>query len=207
MQLPDIQPGPDILDFVPEGAIRDQMVADRQGNELKILQGKLPARHFAKAADIPLPHALWSWDWEQGGPLLHGPKGTGKTQAAVGMVVKAVTEGVVQAQRVAWVATSQLFIDLRRAVGDKDIRVPIVEAMRTAELVVMDDLGKTKWTEYVEEQLFTIVDDLYMRGVKVIGSSNLEQGSLDIKLGEFAADRIAEITVPFLMSGKSWRRS
>lgn len=206
MSLPDIHPGPDILDVVPPGAIRDQMVQDRQDSELQLLKTKLPPKHFKKAGEIPLPGELWTWDWSLGGPLLWGPKGTGKTQAAVGMVVQAVKDRQVQAQRVAWVATSQLFIDLRRAVGDKDVKVPAIAAMRQAELVVLDDLAKTRWTDYVEEQLFTMIDDLYMRDVKVIGSSNVHPDSLDIKLGEFAADRLAEVTTPFHMDGKSHRR-
>lgn len=203
-ELPD--PGPDILDHLDDYPDeRDRLKRERAELQERLLAPRLPRRHYAKVDDIPLPPMLADWDWSTGGVLLHGPKGTGKTQAACRMVVEAVRELRVGASRIAWVSTSLLFMDLRRAMDDKKFTPPAVQAMRDAELVCLEDMCKERPSDWVHEQMFTLVDELYARDVDLIVTTNWQPHELPSRVGDYTADRINEMTTPVKLDGESWR--
>ena len=203
--LPVPDPGDDIINLLPPGPDRDDFIAQRREQQERLLSPVLPKRHYAKVDDIPIPAPLSGWDMSKGGVLLHGPKGTGKTQAACKMVVESIRALDVQAKDIAWVSTSLLFMDLRRAMDDKSVTVRGVQQMRDAELVVWEDAGKERPSDWVGEQLFTLADELYARDVVLIVTTNYRPDELGVRLGEYTADRIAEMTTPVLLDGESFR--
>lgn len=178
---------------------------ERAEQQERLLAPRLPRRHYAKVDDIPLPPALVDWDWSKGGVLLWGPKGTGKTQAATRMVVDAVRSLRVAANRIAWVSTSLLFMDLRRAMDDKKFTPAAVQSMRDADLVVLEDLCKERPSDWVHEQMFTLVDECYARDVDLIVTTNWQPFELPTRVGEYTADRITEMTTAVHLDGQSWR--
>lgn len=198
--------GPDILlalDDYPD--MREQMTRERAEQQENLLSPRLPRRHYAKVDTIPLPPALEEWDWSTGGVLLWGPRGTGKTQAACRMAVEAVRSGEVAANRVAWISTSKLYMDLRRAIDDKSVKVPEISLMQEADMVCIDDLGKERPSDWVMEQNFVLFDTLYARDVRLVVATNYQPQELFARTGEFAADRIMEMTKPIHMGGQSHR--
>jgi predicted ATPase len=203
---PPADPGPDIIDQLPPGPERDYFIEQRAGQQRALLMPKLPERHAKKVEEIPLPPELAAWDWTKG-PLLWGAKGTGKTQAATTMVFNAVKSRRHQAKGFAWVSTSRLFADLRRRMDDKNLVVPDIENMRDATLVVLDDFGRERPSDWTEEQTFVFIDDLYNREVEVIVTTNMEPESLASRIGTYAHDRLMEITRPHFMDGLSYRRT
>lgn len=174
-------------------------------SDIRWLEPRLPKRHYAKVDQIPLPPELEEWDWSAGGPLLYGPKGTGKTQAACRMAVEAVRSGRIAANRVAWISTSLLFMDLRRAMDDKAFTPPGIQQMREADLVVWEDLAKERPSDWVIEQLFTIADECYARDVELLVTTNWRPEELAVRIGEYTYDRISEMSTPVKLDGESWR--
>jgi DNA replication protein DnaC len=198
--------GPDILDALADYPDeRDRIARERAEQQERLLAPRLPRRHYAKVDQIPLPVPLQGWDWSTGGVLLTGGKGSGKTQAACRMVVEAVRSLRVAANRVAWVSEALLFTDLRRAMDDKK-HVPVaVQAMRDADLVVLDDICKARLSPWVEEMWFTFCDELYSRDVDLLCTTNWQPHEIEGRIGAYSADRIAEMTTPVILDGPSYR--
>lgn len=202
--VPVPDPGPDILTMIDDPVLREHFAAERREQQMRLIAPLLPARHLAKVDDIPLPPELANWDRSRG-LLLHGPRGTGKTQAVTRLVVEAVKELRHQAPRVAFVSTSMLFADLRRQMNDKELEVPAVERMRKASLVVLEDLGKERPSPWVHEQTFVLFDDLYARDVELLVTTNLQSAQLEDRIGEYALDRLREMVTPIYIGGESHR--
>lgn len=204
-ELPD--PGTaDILDHLADYPDeRDRLARERAEQQERLLAPRLPRRHYAKVDAIPMPPQLVDWDWSRGGVLLHGPKGTGKTQAAVKLAVEAVRSRRVAANRIAWVSTSLLFMDLRRAMDDKSVKPASIQAMRDADLVVVEDWAKERPTDWVIEQTFTFIDELYASDVDLIVTTNWQPHELAGRVGDYTADRIDEMTTAVLLDGQSFR--
>lgn len=203
--LPIPDPGPDILTLVTDPDLLKCMEDERRAQQERLLAPRLPSRHYAKVDQITLPPELDAWDWSTGGPLIWGPRGTGKTQAATALLVACIRRLRVQASQVAFVSTSKLYVDLRRKIDDKTVSIPELDHMRQARLVVAEDLGKERPSEWVVEQNFVLFDDLYARDVKLIVTTNYSPDELYARVGEFAGDRIKEMTRPFHMDGDSHR--
>ena len=111
---------------------------------------------------------------EQGrGLLLEGQPGVGKTHLAV-----AVLKQVIQTT-----GARGLFYDVRdllrviRSTYDPNIRTTEIEVLRpvmTADLLVLDDLGAEKTSEWVEETMNLIVNTRYNEKRLTIFTSNFE---------------------------------
>ena len=108
------------------------------------------------------------------GLLLEGQPGVGKTHLAV-----AVLKQVIQAS-----STRGLFYDTRdllrviRSTYDPSIRTTELEILRpvmTADLLVLDDLGAEKTSDWVEETLNLIVNTRYNERRATIFTSNYEE--------------------------------
>lgn len=74
------------------------------------------------------------------------------------------------------------------------------------ELLVLDDVGAHKPTEWSEETLFRVVDGRYREAKSTIYTSNFSLEDLLPRVGERVVDRIAEVSRVVRMSGKSRRR-
>jgi DNA replication protein DnaC len=72
-------------------------------------------------------------------------------------------------------------------------------------LVVFDDLGRDKSTEYVMQIVYCIVDQRNMNNRQTIITSNLTLAELSQKFDESISSRIAEMCDPFFMVGENRR--
>ncbi|UYX52894.1 ATP-binding protein [Bacillus thuringiensis] len=77
-----------------------------------------------------------------------------------------------------------------------------------ADVLIWDDLGKSKHTESREEMYYEIINERYKRKAPIIFSSNEDEYTLPEKIGFAAADRLLGMAKYYLVEveGNSYRR-
>lgn len=133
------------------------------------------------------------WDGERG-LLLLGPYGTGKTGLLIGLLkaiaaCSAAREGADPALRL-WSSVA-LFADLRAGFATGTYE-GTVKAARTATLLALDDLGAEKPSDWVQEQVYAIVNHRYEAQLPTIATSNLGLEELAARIGERSVWRLYE---------------
>lgn len=141
--------------------------------------------------------------------LLYGPFGTGKTGLAVAAMRAAMQVSECHAL---FLTTPDLLDRIRATYGQKRKADPdepdeedVVDAARTATLLVLDDLGAERPTDWVQEKLFTVVNYRYDQELTTIFTSNLPPDGLAKHLGERTAWRIIEMCDVFKIDGPNLR--
>ena len=137
---------------------------------------------------------------ENQGLILNGPVGTGKSYAA------AVIANELLERKVHVVMTS--FIKILKDVGTFDDSERL-ELIKNAKLLIIDDLGAERGTDYAIEKVYDIIDSRYRNGKPVILTTNLSIEQMksceDIRYSRIY-DRIFEMCYPVKVSGFSWRK-
>ncbi|MCL6557396.1 MAG: ATP-binding protein [Firmicutes bacterium] len=141
-----------------------------------------------------------------GGLLLSGPVGTGKTFAAA-CVVNAYLD------RLKWVTFGNvldLLGRLRRSYSEaaQEEEWRILDELAKVPLLVIDDLGKEKVSEWVEQILYQVIDGRYRDGRPLIVTTNFDPGTLVERypeVGPAMMSRIAEMCDPVFMGGQDRR--
>lgn len=84
----------------------------------------------------------------------------------------------------------------------------LLERMNTARLLVLDDFGAERNTEFKAEQIFTVIDSRYAAKKPMIITTNLTdfKSETDVRRKR-VYDRIFEVCTPIRMDGESKRRA
>lgn len=153
----------------------------------------IPARNREHTlASHPSGASLAEWTGDGGrGLFLTGPTGRGKTGLAAGLLRWWVE---VNCQSALFVVVPDL-LDALRDTYRKDADAPesdIIRRVKDVPLLVLDDLGTEKPSDWVEEKLYLIVNHRYGAMRPTIFTSNLTLKELGEKWHERIAWRIAE---------------
>lgn len=136
------------------------------------------------------------------GLLLFGDVGTGKTYAA------ACIANYLLERKVPVVMTS--FVKLIESVKTMESETVLMSKLNKAQLLIIDDLGAERNTDFALEKVYNIVDSRYRARMPVIFTSNLKlsdmKGTTDIRYARIY-DRIFELCYPIQFTGKSWRKA
>lgn len=137
------------------------------------------------------------------GLFLSGEVGTGKTHLAV-----AVMKELQEAHEVPCLMMSvpELLDDMRAEYDSREGRGRMVAQAKAAELLVLDDLGSEKITDWSIERLFVIIDHRYRNMAPTIYTSNLGYQGVREVFGERIASRMIESNKWVFMEGKDYRK-
>lgn len=133
------------------------------------------------------------------GLIFYGSPGTGKTFAA-SCIANALME-----RRVPVLVTS--IVRLTANMFGDDLN-ELLFRMNTARLLVLDDFGAERNTEFKAEQIFTVIDARYAAKKPMIITTNLIDFKTETDVRRKRVyDRIFEVCTPIKMDGESKRRA
>ena len=135
------------------------------------------------------------------GLLLWGASGTGKTYAACEVANALIDRG--------YSVLVTGFTKIANILQGSMERQEYLDGLRSYRLLVLDDLGAERKSEYMSEIIFSVIDSRYRSGLPVIVTTNL--GIEEIKKPGDPAntriyDRIIEKCFPIEVGGVSRRR-
>lgn len=136
------------------------------------------------------------------GLLFFGNVGTGKTYLAACIANALISDGV----PVLMTNFSKILNDLS-GFKEQD-KNKYIASFNNYELLIIDDLGVERQSDYALEQVFNVIDSRYKNGQPLIVTTNLSVEDLknpsDMKFKRIY-DRILEMTIPIKVDGVSRR--
>lgn len=138
------------------------------------------------------------------GLCLWGVPGNGKTKLA-GMIANAVHA---KGYTVVFQKTTDLLERIRSTFNkdNKESESQIMRALRTCDLLILDELGAEKITDWVHDVMFRVIDGRYVDQKPVVITSNVAPSKLNEALGERIQDRIYEMCELVKNNATSYRR-
>ena len=134
------------------------------------------------------------------GLLLYGPVGTGKsfTAACIGNYLLDNAKPVIMTS----------FVKILQDIWENDREAEYITILNSASLLIFDDLGTERETDYALEKVYNIIDSRVRANKPMIITSNLELNDMmeceDIRKKRIY-DRILECCYPMYVGGKSFR--
>lgn len=135
------------------------------------------------------------------GLLLHGPVGTGKTYYAACIANRLIDRG--------YKVLVTNFARLSNQIQGTWDKQDVIDDLNDFHLLVIDDLGAERSSEYMQEQIFNIIDSRYRTGKPFIVTTNLPMEEIkkpqNISTGRIY-DRLLQRCFPVEVAGASRRR-
>jgi DNA replication protein DnaC len=139
------------------------------------------------------------------GLLLRGSEGVGKTHLAV-----AVLKGVIERgfNGLFW-NVPDLFLELRRMMtGEQGVasEAEIIDSLRRTDLLVLDDLGAERTSEFTVDRIYTIINSRYADDRATVITTSCNPQDLADRVGRATASRLNEMCVDLVFPEGDWRR-
>jgi len=145
-----------------------------------------------------------NFDLEQGkGLMIAGPVGTGKTHLAIGVLKAIIKKGIPGI----YVTVPELLDDIRQSYRENNGKSgKLLELIKTTPVLLLDDLGTEKISDWVQETLFVIINARYDNMLPTIVTTNCSPDELEQRIGERAVSRLIEMCQGVLLAGDDWRK-
>lgn len=133
------------------------------------------------------------------GVYLYGPVGTGKTFSA-----SCMANELMENNKTVLVMNLGLYLTkLKREWAEAENDV--LNYAKECDMLIIDDFGVEKVSEFVLEKLFALIDTRYRSQKAMIITSNLSLEEIMSKFGDRIADRIVDMCFPIEVKGESMR--
>lgn len=170
---------------------------------------RIPVR-FREAATDDKDVLAWCEAFGPDSPslLIIGPTGSGKTHAAYAAIRVLAAQGI----PVKWDALTAPDLYARLRPRDGIDTEGVFQGIASAELLMLDDLGAAKASEWTEEVNYRLVNFRYDRSLPMILTSNLPviaaagKPSLSAALGERVMSRLSGMCQYVTLRGPDRRR-
>lgn len=137
------------------------------------------------------------------GILFYGDVGTGKSYTAA-----AIANELLKGMRPVIMTSFIKLLDVLRKSYDDNAEASI-DGMNEADLLIIDDFGAERGTDYALEKVYDVVDNRYRSGKPLILTTNLDiavmRSCTDIRYSRIY-DRVFEMCYPVKATGQSWRK-
>lgn len=161
------------------------------------------------------------------GLFFQGPVGTGKSHLSAAIlraIVEAnierfgrpasengfVGEPVYEGYYCSMVSVVDLLGTLRESFGVEQLRAParrLLHRARNDAVVILDDIGAEKPSDWVMEQLYALIDLRYRMQRSTIFTTNCSMKKLEGQIGSRSVSRIMEMCDGVKVGGEDWRKS
>ena len=138
---------------------------------------------------------------ESKGLLLYGTVGTGKTYYAACIANQLIDNG--------YDVLMTNFATLTNNMQTYEGRQEYIDGLNRYKLIIIDDLGVERKSEYMQELIYNLIDSRYRSGLPMIITTNLAAEALKHPENVGFAriyDRVLERCVPIHVEGESRRR-
>lgn len=142
--------------------------------------------------------------WEEESLIFWGVPGNGKSHLAAAIANDLDSKGKI----VVFISMPDLLEKIRGTFNknSSESEEQIMKALHACDLLIIDDIGAEKVTEWVEEIIFRIVDGRYRKKKPILATSNLQPKLLAGKIGERSYDRLTEMSQTIENKATSYRR-
>ncbi len=176
----------------------------------KRLLERIPARFLrAKLEEISSKLKKYAEKFEKKnqGIYLLGPVGCGKTHSVYAIAINLIIRGF----DVKIYKLPRLLNSIRSSFSKKETKnnfehnITTIEEISNVDVLIIDDIGVERPTEWVLEQLYNIIDTRYENMKTTIFTSNYDLNDLADKTSDRIVSRILEMTDVFSLDGKDKR--
>lgn len=137
--------------------------------------------------------------------LLVGDVGLGKTGLAIALLLQWMRDGKAGLYMVAPSFLSRIRSTYRPNRDDDLDEDAVLDSAVTAPLLVLDDVGKVRLSDWGQEKLFTLVNERYIAGRRTVITSNFDVDALEEHLWDATWDRIRGASDVVKLTGDSLR--
>lgn len=143
-------------------------------------------------------------EWGSDSLLFWGVPGNGKSLIASAIANELKNKG----KTVVFQSVPELLERIRSTFNrdSKESESQIMKALLTCDLLIMDDIGAEKLTDWVQDVVFRIIDGRYRKKKPIFYTSNLHPEKLEKQLSERTYDRITETSLIIRNKATSYRK-
>lgn len=136
------------------------------------------------------------------GLLLSSIPGTGKTHLC-GAITNELLKNLTS---VIFVVVPELLQHIRNTYGKgTETEAQIMYGLSECDLLILDDIGAEKKSDWTMEKLFTVIDSRYRNNQPIIFTTNCDSDDLEERIGERTFSRIMEICNPVKLTCDDYR--